>query len=199
MKVSVDVLRRYTALPVDTRAETLLDDVGVEVKRVEQHRKRAPCSRSSSSRTAATTIRTKDRPRESGRTGATVLSPGHRGAHDWRESRALEVRVGAVSRLHRDASRTAQRGLVRWADAPPAHRGGHPLGQRRRRRHQPDEPRARPADARVRRGHDRGAITVRTSRTGERAWTLFTRRAPRDPGGHARDRRRREDPRASPA
>jgi phenylalanyl-tRNA synthetase beta chain len=38
VKVSVDVLRRYTALPVDaTELEVLLEDVGLEVKRSDDH------------------------------------------------------------------------------------------------------------------------------------------------------------------
>ena len=38
MKVSVDVLRRYTALPVDAaELKALLEDVGLEVKRTDVH------------------------------------------------------------------------------------------------------------------------------------------------------------------
>ena len=185
MKVSVDVLRRYTALPVDTaELRVLLEDVGLEVKRTEVHAEAGTVFTLELLANRGDHHSYEGIAREiSGRTGATVSRPAIAALTVGESPVRLRCEtdrclVYTATLLEKQRAGGLDAASLLPLSAADLHYVSAPVDATNLSNVELGQPtHAFDADA------IEGGITVRLSRRGERAWPLFTPEAREVPEG----------------
>jgi phenylalanyl-tRNA synthetase beta chain len=176
VKVSVDVLRRYTALPVDTaELGALLEDVGLEVKRTEAHPEAGTVLTLELLANRGDHHAYEGIAREiSGRTGATISRPAIATLTVGESPLRLRCEtdrclVYTATLLEKTGSGALDGPSLLPLTAADIHSVSAPVDATNLSNVEVGQPtHAFDADA------IEGGITVRLSRRGERAWPLFT-------------------------